>query len=524
MDVESTQIELARAREWNWGAIIDRHVHERPERVALRYRGASTTWRQLREQTDRLADELAAAGVVEGDRVAIVLLNRPEYFVAVAAITELKAIAVPVNFRLAPAELAFILSDADAAAVVTEAALRPAVEAALAHEVEEFSPGRARRLHDVDEGLGTRRPASHRPRTVFPEDDPAFIFYTSGTTGRPKGATLTWRNLRSQSDIVIRAWRLTGEHEVVAAATTLFHIAGLGLTMPAFQIGATVVIHPLQAFDATELVDLVERERVGSLFLVPAMWQAMVRVPGVAGRMPTLRTTAWGAAPASGPLLEAMAEAFPRAQNVALFGQTEMSPITCMLFGEDALRKLGSVGRAADGVQVRVIDEDGSDVAPGEVGEIVYRGVGAMLGYGNRPEATAEAFAGGWFHSGDLVRIDEDGFVFVVDRTKDMIITGGENVYSVEVENVLASHPRIREVAVVACADERWGEVVVACVVAVDDADVSLDELTTHVTGRLAAYKRPRAVVRVDELPRNATGKVLKNVLRELAAGAIARS
>lgn len=502
-------IAIARSREYTWASLLDRHVHERPDDIALRFEGESTTWRQLREQVDRLADHLAAAGVGSGDRVALVLMNRPEYVVAVTAICELRAICVPVNFRLAVDELAYIFEHSDPAYVITEAALAGPVTAAVAQ-------GRRRPVHDLDAiGLGDARPQTPRELTVFADHEPAFIFYTSGTTGRPKGATLSWRNLRAQSDILIRAWRLTGSHEVVAAATPTFHIAGLGLMMAPFAIGGTIVIFGLTGFDPAALVDAVEAERIGSLFLVPAQWQAMVQLPDLIGRMPTLRTTAWGAAPASATLLQRMAEAFPQAQNIALFGQTEMSPIACMLFGEDSLRKLGSVGQAADGVQIRVVDAEGRDVPAGRIGEIVYRGAGTMLGYWNNSEATAAAFQGGWFHSGDLVSVDEDGFVFVVDRVKDMIITGGENVYSVEVENALASHPNVAEVAVVGRPDEKWGEVVVAFVTAASSPAPTLDELREHLATRLAPYKHPRDLRILDALPRNATGKLVKTALRD---------
>ena len=210
-----------------------------------------------------------------------------------------------------------------------------------------------------------------------------------------------------------------------------------------------------------------------------------------------------------------MADTFPLARNVAVFGQTEMSPITCVLGGDDALRKLGSVGQVIPTIQAQVVDAFGVPVAQGEVGEIVYRGPTLMKGYWNAPEATAEAFAGGWFHSGDLVRQDEDGFVWVVDRKKDMVISGGENIYCTEVENAIAAHPDVAEVAVVGRADERWGEVPVAVVaLRVGAPDLALEDLRAFLHDRLASYKHPRAVVLLDRLPRNASGKVVKPQLR----------
>jgi fatty-acyl-CoA synthase len=243
-------------------------------------------------------------------------------------------------------------------------------------------------------------------------------------------------------------------------------------------------------------------------------------VPDAGVRASALRVLCWGAAPATISLLERMATTFPGVATVSTFGQTEMSPITTALDGEDAIRKMGSVGKPVPVVAARIVDDAMNDVAPGEVGEIVYRGPGVMLGYWKHPEATAEAFAGGWFHSGDLVREDEDGFLYVVDRKKDMIISGGENIYCAEVENVLAAHPTVADVAVVGAPDERWGETPVAVVVAEDPAaPPTLDELVEWCRSRLASYKKPTDLVVLDGLPRNAAGKVIKPALRELVRG-----
>jgi fatty-acyl-CoA synthase len=226
-----------------------------------------------------------------------------------------------------------------------------------------------------------------------------------------------------------------------------------------------------------------------------------------------LRTLSWGAAPASETLLRHMNETFPGCNIVAAFGQTEMSPVTCMLLGEDAVRKIGSVGKVVPTVAARIVDENMNDVPIGEVGEIVYRGPTLMAGYWNNPKATAEAFAGGWFHSGDLVRSDTEGYIWVVDRKKDMIISGGENVYCAEVENVLAAHPAIVEVAIIGRPDDKWGEVPVA-VAAISTDELRLEDLADFLNERLARYKQPKALEIVDSLPRNPAGKVLKNELR----------
>ncbi|MEP6800271.1 MAG: AMP-binding protein, partial [Lapillicoccus sp.] len=347
-----------------------------------------------------------------------------------------------------------------------------------------------------------------------PEDSTALILYTSGTTGRPKGAMLTHVNLASQSLTCIRAFA-TRVEDVSFMAAPVFHVAALGAVAPNLLLGLRTVIHPLQEFSAGATLDAWERERVTSVFLVPTQWQAVCADPTVRQRDLALRCISWGAAPASDTLLRAMAATFPDALNVAVFGQTEMSPITCVLDGDDALRKLGSVGQVIPTVQAQVVDAFGVPVAQGEVGEIVYRGPTLMKGYWNAPEATAEAFEGGWFHSGDLVRQDEEGFVWVVDRKKDMVISGGENIYCAEVENAIAGHPDVVEVAVVGRPDERWGEVPVAVVALRAGApDLAVEDLRTFLRDRLASYKHPRDIVLLDRLPRNASGKVVKPQLR----------
>ena len=268
--------------------------------------------------------------------------------------------------------------------------------------------------------------------------------YTSGTTGRPKGAVLTHNNLAGQAMTFLFTNGADLNNDVGFIGVPLFHIAGIGNMIPGLLLGRPTVIYPLGAFDPGALLDVLEAEEVTGIFLVPAQWQAVCAEQRANPRKLQLRVLSWGAAPASDTLLRSMSETFPGTQILAAFGQTEMSPVTCMLLGDDAIRKLGSVGKVIPTVSARVVDENMNDVAVGQVGEIVYRAPTLMAGYWNNPKATAEAFAGGWFHSGDLVRQDEEGYVWVVDRKKDMIISGGENIYCAEVENVLAGPPRDR--------------------------------------------------------------------------------
>jgi fatty-acyl-CoA synthase len=498
----------------HWVNHIARHAHEKPGAVYLRFEGVSITWSQLHARVAGVAAALRRRGVRAGDRVAIMMTNRPEFLETMLAANALGAIVVPVNFRLAPEEIAYILTDSGASLLVvdeTTGAAAASARAACAHRTGFVSVG------DVEgaDPYFLPSPGPGEPPADVPEDSPALIMYTSGTTGRPKGAVLSHQNLQCQSLTLIRAWRLFDDHEVNLCASPLFHIASIGAIAPMLLIGGTTVLLPSGGFTSAAALDLMEAERITSVFLVPAQWQLLCADPSLASRdLSALKTMSWGAAPATTTLLTRMAEAFPCVTNVAVFGQTEMSPVTCALSGTDALRKIGSVGQPVSIVAARIVDDGMKDVPPGEVGEIVYRGPSVMSGYWQNPEATAEAFRGGWFHSGDLVRADEEGFLYVVDRKKDMIITGGENVYCAEVENALAAHPAVAELAVIGTPHDRWGETPAAIAVLLPGASLTLGELREWGTARLARYKLPTVLHVVDGLPRNASGKVMKSALR----------
>lgn len=487
-----------------------------PQAVALRFTGRTLTWSDLQRRVSALAGALRRRGVGAGDRVMILMLNRPEFVEAMLATNMLGGIAVPLNFRLTPAEIGFLVEDCEARVMVTEAVLAP-----VATGVRDIQP----LLETVvvaggasdDDVLGYEDLINEAGDPVepvdVPNDSPALIMYTSGTTGRPKGAVLTHTNLTGQTMTGLYTNGAEINSDVGFVGVPLFHIAGVGNLLGGLLLGLPTVIYPLGAFDPGQLLDVLAAEKVTGIFLVPAQWQAVCAEQQARPRELRLRIMSWGAAPAPDALLREMSATFPGTQILAAFGQTEMSPVTCMLLGEDAIRKRGSVGKVIPTVAARVVDENMNDVPIGDVGEIVYRAPTLMSGYWNNPEATAEAFAGGWFHSGDLVRMDDEGYVWVVDRKKDMIISGGENIYCAEVENVLAGHPGIVEVAVIGRAHEKWGEVPIA-VAAVSGDGLRLDELDEFLTERLARYKHPKALEIVDALPRNPAGKVLKTELR----------
>jgi len=507
------------ARRQNWVNQLERHALMQPGAPALRFLGNTVTWSELRRRVAALAGALSRRGVGFGDRVMILMLNRTEFVESVLAANMIGAIAVPINFRLTPAEIAFLVDDCEAGVMITESVLAP-----VGNGVRDITSV----LNTVvvagdtaEEGLLgyedlVNEPGDPAEPVDIPNDSPALIMYTSGTTGRPKGAVLTHTNLTGQTMTGLYTHGVD-VNDVGFVGVPFFHIAGVGNMLTGMLLGIPTVIHPLGAFDPGHLLDVLAAEKVTGIFLVPAQWQAVCNAQQANPRDVKLRVMSWGAAPASDTLLRQMSETFPGTQILAAFGQTEMSPVTCMLLGEDAIKKRGSVGKVIPTVAARVVDENMNDVPVGEVGEIVYRAPTLMSGYWNNPEATAEAFAGGWFHSGDLVRMDEDGYVWVVDRKKDMIISGGENIYCAEVENVLASHPGIVEVAVIGRPHQKWGEVpiaVAALVASGQENKLSLEDLDEFLNERLARYKHPKGLEIVDALPRNPAGKVLKTELR----------
>lgn len=504
------------ARRQNWVNQLERHAMMQPDAPALRFVGNTMTWADLRRRVAALAGALSGRGVGFGDRVMILMLNRTEFVESVLAANMIGAIAVPLNFRLTPTEIAVLVENCVAHVMLTEAALAP-----VAIGVRNIQPllsvivvagGSSQDSVFGYEDLLNEAGDVHEPVDI-PNDSPALIMYTSGTTGRPKGAVLTHANLTGQAMTALYTSGANINSDVGFVGVPLFHIAGIGNMLTGLLLGLPTVIYPLGAFDPGQLLDVLEAEKVTGIFLVPAQWQAVCTEQQARPRDLRLRVLSWGAAPAPDALLRQMSATFPETQILAAFGQTEMSPVTCMLLGEDAIAKRGSVGRVIPTVAARVVDQNMNDVPVGEVGEIVYRAPTLMSCYWNNPEATAEAFAGGWFHSGDLVRMDSDGYVWVVDRKKDMIISGGENIYCAELENVLASHPDIAEVAVIGRADEKWGEVPIA-VAAVTNDDLRIEDLGEFLTDRLARYKHPKALEIVDALPRNPAGKVLKTELR----------
>ena len=482
--------------------LTGRAARLRPDQPAVVFGDVVRTHAELHERAARLATVLALGGVRVGDRVALVLHNRIEFVEALLACHRLAAVAVPINFRLAADETDYILDDSGAVALICDSDV-PAARVGL---VLEAGPG-------YDDAIGAAPPWRETPD--LHEDDVALMCYTSGTTGRPKGALLTHGNLVASTLSWIHEMR-AGQDDVWLSGQPLFHIGGINGLLPFLVLGATVIITPSTTFDPEAMLRLIAAHRVTMCIFVPTQWGTICRSQSVGRVDPEqLRVAMWGASPAPLATLEAMARAFPGAAIVSAYGQTEMSGATTLLKGPDSTRKMGSVGQPMLGVEMRVVDDDLRDVPTGEVGEVVYRGPNVMAGYHRQPDATREAFAGDWFHSGDLARFDHEGYLWLVDRKKDLIVSGGENVYPAEVERVLLDHPAVSDAAVIGVPHPRWVETPVAFVVASRPGEIAEADLIAHCREFLAGYKKPSAIVVVDELPRNAGGKVLKRRLRE---------
>ncbi|MCH5670578.1 acyl-CoA synthetase [Streptomyces gilvus] len=483
-----------------------RRARKTPHRTALIHGGTSLTYAQLYDRTTRLAHALRSRGIRRGDRIAYLGPNHPSYLETLFAAGTLGAVFVPLNTRLAGPEIAFQLADSGAKALVYGPS-HAGLVAGLPGDTD------VRAYVEVGaeyEAAVAGAPAEPVDEPVAP-DDTCIIMYTSGTTGRPKGAMLTHGNLTWNAiNVLIDTDLIADERALVSAP--LFHTAGLNmLTLPVLLKGGTCVL--VEAFDPNATFGLIEEHRITFMFGVPTMFEQVARHP----RWPdadlsSLRILTCGGSPVSTPLIAAYQER--GLTFLQGYGMTEASPGTLFLDAEHAISKAGSAGVPHFFTDVRVVRPDLTQVDVGETGEVVVRGPHVMRGYWGLPEETAASFADGWFRSGDAARVDEDGYVHIVDRIKDMIISGGENIYPAEIEDLLLAHPGIVECAVIGVPDEKWGEVPRAVVVPREGVTVDPDEVLASLAGRLAKYKIPKSVVLADELPRTASGKLLKSRVR----------
>jgi len=500
------------ANDHGLGFTLTRRAALSPKSTALVFRDEQWTYAELNHLTNKVAHGLRSLGVNPGDRVGFLGLNHPRCFFTLFAAAKLDAIFVPLNFRLTGKELTFIIRDAGLHTLVYEEAFASIVDAIRGDlNVREYvcavEQGGSR---GFDELVHDQRDSDLDCQVSM--DDVAVIMYTSGTTGRPKGAMLTHGNIIWNNINTSLADDATS-HERTLVVAPLFHIGGLNVTpLAAFAKGATVVLE--QMFEPSLVLEIIEQQRITSMFGVPAMFLFMAQHPDFATRdLSSIRMFAVGGAPVPEALIKIYgARGIPFNQG---YGLTETAPFACFLPADMAIEKLGSAGIAPFFTDVKIVDEDDHDVPDGERGEIVVRGPNVMKGYWNQPEATSEVLVNGWFHTGDIGIRDSDGYFFIVDRKKDMIISGGENVYPAEVEDALYQHPGVKEVAVIGVQHPRWGETVRAVVVPKDGVTLTEAEIIEYSQGRLARYKQPKSVVFVDVLPRNPAGKVIKFDLRQ---------
>ncbi|MQY09450.1 acyl-CoA synthetase [Actinomadura macrotermitis] len=492
------------------GSWTARRARKTPGRVAVVHGETRLTYADLHERVCRLAHALRGLGVRRGDRVAYLGPNHPAFLETLFAAGMLGAVFVPLNMRLAGPELEHCLTDSGTGVLVhapEHAAVAAEAAGAVRHRVALAGPGQGAAGYEDLLAASPAEPVDEAVRL----DDPCLIMYTSGTTGRPKGAVLTHGNITWNSVNVLVDIDLAAD-EVTLVVAPLFHTAGLNMTcLPTLLKGGTVVLMP--AFDPAAALAAIEAHRVTYMFGVPVMFDAMAACPAwPSADLSSLRQLNCGGSPVPPSTIRTYQDrglAFSQG-----YGMTEASPGVLYLAREDAARKAGTAGVPHFFTDVRVVDPELRDVAPGEKGEVLVSGPNVMRGYWGLPAETARTMAAGWFRSGDVATVDADGYVAIVDRVKDMIISGGENVYPAEVEAVLYEHPDVAECAVIGVPDERWGEVGRAVVVPRPGADPKEPDLIAFLQTRLAKYKVPKTVVFTTELPRNPTGKILKKVLR----------
>jgi fatty-acyl-CoA synthase len=507
------------------GDIVRRAAARAPQKVAIHCGRVRWTYSELDSICNRLARGLADLGIIPGDRVAVLAHNSHAYIAVRFALAKLGAVLVPINFMLQDREAAYILRHSDALFLFTDPASEQLAQRAVALETA------VRHIAVMPDEDDTRRFGeqplfedilSDETSPVDVEvrgDSLAQIVYTSGTEALPKGVMLTheallWEYVSCLSDAEIV------ESDLMLHAMPLYHCAQLDAFLgPGIYVGATNVITGKPTPD--NLLALLSRHRITSFFAPPTLWIGMLRSKEFERHdLSSLRKGYYGASIMPVEVLRELLSRLPQVRLWNLYGQTEIAPVATALKPEDQLRKAGSAGKAALNVEIRLVDDEGRDVPLGEIGEIVHRSPQLLRGYFKDEERTREAFRGGWFHSGDLARMDSEGYITIVDRKKDVINSGGENVASREVEETLYCHPSVSEAAVVGIPHEKWIEAVLAVVVVKSGQTVTEDLIRAHCKERLAQFKVPKRVVFVEKLPKNPSGKLLKRELRQLYADA----
>ena len=494
---------------------IERHAAFAPKKAAIRFADEDLDYATLAARIRHACGKLAALDVGEGDVVAFLGFNHPEMLALLFACARLRAILLPLNWRLTAAEHARVIADAKPRLVLVTPDFLGHAQALRGGLPTTQWLALASAPAGWRDWMGVAPGSAAKPAVAPAHEAPVLLCYTSGSTGAPKGVALT------QGALFFNAVNSVHMHDLTSAdrvLTTLpmFHVGGLNIqTVPALHAGATVILHA--KFDPDAAFDAIERERVTLAVLVPAQLTAMMKLARWSkADLSSLRVLTTGSTIVSQAFVQRVHER--GVPLIQVYGTTETCPIAAYLRIEDARRKAGAAGLPALYCALRIVDENDNDVPAGADGEILVRGPNVMQGYWNAPAATATALRGGWYHSGDIGHVDVEGYLHVVARKYDLIISGGENIYPAEIENVLLEHPAIVEACVVGCPDERWGEAVVAAVVLKPGARLSAADVIAMLDGRIARYKQPRAVRFVDSLPRTALGKVKREELRAVVA------
>ena len=508
----------------NIGLYLGKRAYMNPnlEAVVDPATGRRFTYREIDQRTNKVANAVRGLGVKKGDRVALLLMNGVEYYESFMALAKIGAVSVPLNWRLVADELTYILKDSGASAiiygsdfaeVVAEIHDRGAAATDIRHWIE-LTEGRERDLFATEYEDFITAGSAAEPENDSGDDDDLFIMYTSGTTGLPKGAlhthnTMTWAVITASNTADIRF------RDRYSIALPMFHVGALEPVLNSIYLGCTVVF--LRQFDPKVMWEITEQEKITISLAVPAMLNFMLMVPDFQNYdYSNLRWILSGASPVPANLIERYKDIGIEIHQV--YGLTEAGGPATLISPDDAMVKIGSAGKAFFHTSIRVVDEDGNDVAPGVPGEVLVSGAHIMKGYWNNPEATAETIRDGWLYTGDIALQDADGFITIHDRLKDMIISGGENVYPAELENVISSHPGVADVAVIGQPSERWGESPFAVIVRKDE-NLSAENVLQFCDHKLARFKQPKGAAFVEEIPRNPTGKPLKRLLREQFPG-----
>lgn len=502
------------------GEQLRRAAYKTGNQEVFVFKDKRITYKEMEVRALHVAAWLQSEGIEHQEKVGFILRNCTAFVDCFFGASLSGAVAVPINFRLGPEELAYIIHNSDTKILVIEKenintikAIKskiPNVEKILVTGAEDIPLQDMSHFEEI-----FKSDVTYTPDEQLTDNDPAVIMYTSGTTGKPKGAVLTHKAIcHNALNMMYESKTEDNQQSVQLVVTPLFHISVLSGLAGTCMSNSKMVI--FREYAPQDVLETIEKERITSLFLVPTMWNQLLQLPNLDDYdLSSMKRCTTGGAICPLEIKKKIMKCFPNAGIYDGFGQTETSSATTMLKPEDSLVKTNSVGKALINIEIRVVDENMNDVPVGEVGEIIYRGPNLLKEYYKQPEETEKAFRGGWFHSGDLVRQDEEGFVYVVDRKKDMIISGGENIYPAEIEEILYEHPSIYECAVIGVPDQQWGETVKAFIVLKPGKTATEEEIINFCKSKLASYKKPKLVEFIDELPRNASGKILKRTLRD---------